>query len=350
MRRQRAEGRGRMEYSMFNNQYSIFEVASCKTPTRTAGVEPGPPENTAIGGFLRIFPCYGKMFSTVWKTWAWAGMAIGLAFSAQGEGGAELALRLNAEGQREAAAVEFRRLALGDADAESAGRWFWFAANEYALAGKGGLSDQMLDRAEDCAPFALALPVSWLRAENALKGGDWPSAAFHFESLGMKAGDEGLKEFSARGAAAAHLREGDVAAARGALAGAPGEVAAARGAIEGYAGGRDKKPWVGGVLGLVPGLGYAYSGEWANAARSIILNGLFIWGMAEAAESEEWGIFAVVAFGEITWYSGSIYGGVDAAHRHNRRRLDEAANAVRGEARLRPDLGQVPVVSLKFEF
>ena len=35
-----------------------------------------------------------------------------------------------------------------------------------------------------------------------------------------------------------------------------------------------KKPWLGGVLGLVPGLGYVYSGEYANAARSLILNGL----------------------------------------------------------------------------
>ena len=71
----------------------------------------------------------------------------------------------------------------------------------------------------------------------------------------------------------------------------------------------------GGVLGLVPGLGYAYSGEYANAVRSLILNSLFIWGMVETADDDQWGLFALVTFGEFTWYSGSIYGGIDAAHR-----------------------------------
>jgi len=104
------------------------------------------------------------------------------------------------------------------------------------------------------------------------------------------------------------------------------------------------------VLGLVPGLGYAYSGEYANAVRSLILNSLFIWGMVEAAEHEEWGIFAVVTFGEITWYSGSIYGGLDAAHRRNRRRLESALTDVRGAARPDADRAQVPLVVTGFEF
>ena len=71
-------------------------------------------------------------------------------------------------------------------------------------------------------------------------------------------------------------------------------------------------PWVGGVLGLVPGLGYVYSGEFANGARSLILNGLFIWGMVETAEREQWAAFSVLTFFEFTWYSGSIYGGAEA--------------------------------------
>ena len=36
------------------------------------------------------------------------------------------------------------------------------------------------------------------------------------------------------------------------------------------------KAWLGGILGIIPGLGYAYSGEYSNAARSLILNSLFI--------------------------------------------------------------------------
>ena len=100
----------------------------------------------------------------------------------------------------------------------------------------------------------------------------------------------------------------------------------------------------------MPGLGYAYSGEYANAARSLILNGLFMWGMAETADDDLWGAFAVLTFAEFTWYSGSIYGGIDAAHRHNERRLDGAVAEIRGERRLQPDFSAVPLVALKFEF
>ena len=299
-------------------------------------------EKTAL-----VFPRCGKLFSTVWKTGAAIGLCASAAWAAEP---ARLALELDAEGRREAAAVEFRRLALADGEAETAGRWFWLAAHEYALGKQGELSNRMLDRAEDVAPRALAVPVAWLRAENALQDKDWTAAAFHFDSLRLKADADDVREFAARGSAAARLREKDFAGARAALAAAPGDCAGARAALDRYAGGRDKAPWLGGVLGLVPGLGYIYSGEYANAARSIILNGLFLWGMAETAEDDEWGVFAVLTFAEFTWYSGSIYGGIDSAHRRNERRLDTAADAIRGERRLRPDLAQVPLFSLKFAF
>ena len=302
-------------------------------------------------GVEKVFPLRGKtrnLFSIAWKTACAA--VLGGACGAPAAEPARLALELDAEGQRGAAAVEFRRLALAEADAEAAAGWFWLAAHEYALGGEGELSDQMLDRAEDASPKALSVPVAWLRAENAMRGREWSAAAFHFDSLRLKAEADDLRGYAARGSAAAHLREGDVAGARAALAGAPGDLGAAREAIDRHARGRDKKPWLGGVLGIVPGLGYAYSGEYANAARSLILNSLFLWGMVETAEDDEWGVFAVITFGEFTWYSGSIYGGIDSAHRWNQRRLDGAVDEVRGDLRPRPDLSQVPLFTLKFEF
>jgi len=247
------------------------------------------------------------------------GVFLGLVFAAFAAEPAQLALELDAEGQREASAIEFRRLGLAEADSENAGNWFWLAAHEYALDKKQALSDRMLDRAEDETPFALAIPVSWLRAENAMQEKEWTAATFHFDSLQLKVEDAAMREFAARGSAAAHLREKEFTNALQALASAPGDLAAARKALEQYKGGRDKKPWVGGVLGMVPGLGYVYSGEYANGLRSLILNSLFIWGMVETGEDDEWGVFAVLTFVEFTWYSGSIYGGIDAAHRHNHR-------------------------------
>ena len=157
-------------------------------------------------------------------------------------------------------------------------------------------------------------------------------------------------------AAAHHLlgvclqRAGDAAGARQALAGAPGDLDAARAAIDRHAARRDKRPWAGGVLGLVPGLGYAYSGEYANAVRSLILNSLFLWGMVETACDDDWAVFSALTFVELTWYTGSIYGGIDAAHRHNERRLDAATSDIRGGPRLQPDLARVPLIALQFTF
>lgn len=102
----------------------------------------------------------------------------------------------------------------------------------------------------------------------------------------------------------------------------------------------DKSPRVGGFLGIVPGLGYAYSGEYGNALRCLLLNSLFIWGMVETAESEEWGAFSIITFFELTWYTGSIYGGIDSAHRYNKTRLDNAlreVNKLSGSEESRPN-------------
>lgn len=57
-----------------------------------------------------------------------------------------------------------------------------------------------------------------------------------------------------------------------------------------------------------------------------------------------------MAFAEFTWYSGSVYGGIDAAHRHNERRLAAAADGIRGGQTPTTDLSRVPLITLKFDF
>jgi hypothetical protein len=263
----------------------------------------------------------------------------------------KIALDFEADGEYEASAVTFRRQALLEADAQRAGQWYWFAAYEYAKDKKWSLSNKMLDRAEDTATQDVALPASWLRAENALSERDWNAAVFYFDSMrfGAAATDD-LRFFAARGAAAAHLRNRDIGRARGVLAEYGQTPDAMLASIDRYAEGRDKKPWLGGVLGIVPGCGYLYSGEYGNATRSLLLNSLFIWGMYETGRRDQWAAFGVIGFFEATWYSGSIYGGVDAAQRHNRERLDTVVNAVRGDQQLRPDTSQIPIVALGFAF
>jgi len=83
---------------------------------------------------------------------------------------------------------------------------------------------------------------------------------------------------------------------------------------------------------------------------SWILNDLFIYGMADTADNEQWGAFSIITFFELTWYSGSIYGGIDSAHRYNERRLDECLDSVSGSAEISADLNVLPLISLRFTF
>jgi len=261
-----------------------------------------------------------------------------------------VALDFEADGEYEASAITFRRQALLEEDAQRAGQWYWFAAYEYAKDQKWKLSNKMLDRAEDSAALSVAMPTAWLRAENALRERDWNAAVFYFDSMRLSAPNDDLRSFAARGSAAAHLRNRDIAAARDVLSEYGRTPDALLTSVDHYAEGRDKKPWLGGVLGIIPGCGYLYSGEYWNATRSLFLNGLFGWGMYETGRRDQWAAFSVITFFEAIWFSGSIYGGIDAAQRYNRDRLDTVVNAVRGDEQLRPDATRIPVIMLGFSF
>lgn len=153
-----------------------------------------------------------------------------------------------------------------------------------------------------------------------------------------------------RAALAERVRTGDRAGARESFAAwpdAPPDVAAA---MRRYQSLPEKRPWLGGVLGLVPGLGYLYSGQPGSAARSLLLNALFLYGMYETAREELWGGFLVLGLFELTWYSGSVYGGLAAAHEYNRRQAESVAADLRGGMRWAPDEIALPLVRLRFEF
>src|ERR1035437_2304738 len=159
-----------------------------------------------------------------------------------------------------------------------------------------------------------------------------------------------MRKFVVRRVAGEHLRAGQSDQARAVLSQAPGDETAALAALTSYERERAKSPVLGGVLGLIPGLGYMYAGEYANGLRSLILNGLFMGAMVYSGVEDQWGAFAAISFFELTWYSGSIYGGIDAAQRYNRARQERCLDAVQGQAAFVPDFKQLPIVSLQFRF
>lgn len=259
----------------------------------------------------------------------------------------DLALKLAGENPA-ASALEFRRAAMESDDAAARGAYAWASAWQYWQAKNFKQALVMLDEAEEHAAPEAASPVMALRAEASAAMNNPAEAVFYYESAAQGGAD--AARWASRKLAGLRIREGDLSAARGILTRSGEPDAAVMAAVEKYAAGKDKSPRLGGLLGLIPGLGYAYSGEWANAARSLILNGLFIYGMADTAGDEEWGAFSIITFFELTWYSGSIYGGVDSAHRFNESRLDECLDAVSRSAEMSADLDTLPLISLRFEF
>ena len=261
---------------------------------------------------------------------------------------ADLAETLATEDSHAAAAVEYRRLARAASNTQHRAGFYWAAAYEYVRSGDVARAERMLDRAEDAAT-TLKHPALLLRAEAALHTGRPGDAAFLYETLISTSPREDLGRLAARRLAHARLQTDDPEGAMQALPVEP-DAAGAREAIDTYRNGTDKRPWLGGLLGLLPGLGYAYAGEYANGLRSLLLNSLFIYGLVETAEDNQWGGFGVISFFELTWYSGSIYGGLDASHRANQRRLDKCLEAIDGNAAFSPDFGRLPLVTLRFTF
>ncbi|NCC53855.1 MAG: hypothetical protein EOM20_21985, partial [Spartobacteria bacterium] len=209
-----------------------------------------------------------------------------------------LAVELARDGDHHAAAIEFRRLALSDYPEPDRGRYFWMAAYEYWRNEEPAPVPNILDRAETHAPD-IYNDAMLLRAEAALQERNETEALFYLESISASREAEAiLREYATRRMAAVHLRRKDPVSAVESLRDGPGDYPAQIAAIDAYTRGKDKKPLIGGLLGVVPGLGYFYAGEWANGLRSIILNGIFIWGMVETAGEDQWGTFTVLSFFE----------------------------------------------------
>jgi len=263
-----------------------------------------------------------------------------------------LASELLIEKDYSLAAVEFRRFAMEAGDPAGRSSAYLYAGYAYLQDRNNISAGEMFDRAEEAdEASSYATELALLNAENARQANDPDTALYFYDALAADSDQADYQTFSLRRSAAIQLRQGDPAATRQYLERSPMDESRSLQALQTYLDGKDKSPLAGGLWGLIPGAGYWYSGEAANGLRCLILNSLFIYGMVDTAQDEQWGAFAVIAFFEITWYSGSIYGGVDAAHRHNRDRLDAATHAIESDMSYRPDPAVVvPLFKLNLQF
>lgn len=263
----------------------------------------------------------------------------------------ELSLQLAREGDVRSSAIEFRRLGRSVEDAESEAGYFWAAAHQYWMINEYRIAERLLDRAEDVWPPVVDRALL-LRGESSMARQNYGEAVFYWNSLVRGAPDDEPDQevYARRRLATTHLRRGRTDEARRALKESPAPEKDAIRSLQAYEAGRDKNPTLGGWLGVIPGMGYVYAGEYANAFRSLLLNAIFIYGMVDTAQNNHWGGFAVITFFEVTWFTGSIYGGIDASHRYNRERLERTIEEIEGEARFTPQWDHLPAISLRFTF
>lgn len=231
-----------------------------------------------------------------------------------------LGRQLLSENSAELAAIEFRRYALESDTPVAQAQAYLHAAYAYIRAGAYDDAEQMLRKVEKLNPDEPALPS--LYAEKSARQGDTQTALYFFDLLPSQTEtNRSLEVFAARRSAEMLVRSGQTEEARTRLLRSPDSETNAIAALNEYIATPRKSPVVGGLLGLIPGAGYWYSGEIANGTRSFLLNSLFMFAMYHTANNEQWGAFAAVSFFEITWYTGSVYGGIDAAHRYNKEEI-----------------------------
>jgi tetratricopeptide (TPR) repeat protein len=259
----------------------------------------------------------------------------------------ELAKQLDSSSEYKQAAIEFRRAALFATNKNEIATLSLFAADEYIKAGLFKDSLEQLDKAgENSANLDNEIGLLYSQINTELK--DFESAKFYLEPLTFEDGD--IAKYSILTMAALNIKQENISAAEVVLKSAEFDTSEELITLQNYQNGNDKKPWLGGALGIIPGLGYAYSGEYANGLRSLILNGIFIFGMVETADNDQWGLFGIVTFFELTWYSGSIYGGIDSTHRYNQARMQDCVNDVLGETNFKLEPDDIPTVKINFQF
>ena len=79
-----------------------------------------------------------------------------------------------------------------------------------------------------------------------------------------------------------------------------------------------RSPVLAGVLSAVlPGAGQAYAGRWGDGALALLVNATFLFGTYQAWINDNTATAVVMGMFGAGFYVGGVFGGVNAAHRHN---------------------------------
>ena len=101
---------------------------------------------------------------------------------------------------------------------------------------------------------------------------------------------------------------------------------------------QQKSPLVAGLLSAcVPGAGHFYCGKFRNGGVAFVLSAAFVAASVEAFHKDVYAGGAIASSVALVFYSGTIYGAVNVAHKFNKARREQLLSEMRrkfGDERL----------------
>jgi len=85
-----------------------------------------------------------------------------------------------------------------------------------------------------------------------------------------------------------------------------------------------KKPALAATLSaIVPGAGQVYARRYRDGLAAFLVNGGFIWGVAEAFDQNQKGLGSILLVMELGWYAGNIYSAMNSSRKFNQQTLEK---------------------------
>lgn len=101
-----------------------------------------------------------------------------------------------------------------------------------------------------------------------------------------------------------------------------------------------KSPWLAGLFSVVPGGGFLYCGRYRDALTAFLFNSALMLAAYESFDQDLPALGGVIAFVELGFYAGNIYGGISSAHKYNRSQTRHFIRGLRENSRLSLSVGR----------
>jgi putative component of membrane protein insertase Oxa1/YidC/SpoIIIJ protein YidD len=89
---------------------------------------------------------------------------------------------------------------------------------------------------------------------------------------------------------------------------------------------KNKSPLVAGILSIIPGGGYAYTGHRQTAISALVINGLLAYATYTSVKTNNYGMGILTGAFNLSFYLGNIYGATKSAKRYNEQQKKSIIN------------------------